>query len=51
MHQETQLEKRKEAAEVLAYCSSRKILHSDLGWDNVLLNTDLDLCLCHFSVR
>jgi len=38
-----------EAAEGLAYCHSRGVLHCDLRPDNMLLNADLSLCLCDFG--
>lgn len=49
IHQKLRLKWFKEAAEGLAYCHSRKVLHCDLRPDNMLLNADLSLCLCDFG--
>lgn len=49
IHQKLRLKWCKEAAEGLAYCHSRNVLHCDLRPDNMLLNADLSLCLCDFG--
>ena len=39
----------KEAAEGLAYCHSRGVLHCDLRLDNILLHGNLSICFCDFG--
>ncbi|KAI9841862.1 MAG: hypothetical protein M1837_000332 [Sclerophora amabilis] len=39
----------KQAAEALAYCHSKNVLHCDLRPENMLLDAKLDLSLCDFG--
>ncbi|KAI9756835.1 MAG: hypothetical protein M4579_003671 [Chaenotheca gracillima] len=39
----------KQAAEALAYCHARNVIHCDLRPDNMLINADLELSFCDFG--